>query len=63
MEGNEELQKKARPDQIAIKGTLTPDVTTEPVAPAKALPGDRESFHPSQPFERDRDPGDETDAD
>lgn len=35
MDKNDELQKKARKGELAIKGTLVPDVTTEPVAPAK----------------------------
>lgn len=37
MEKNEELQRKARDGEVAIKGTREPDVTTEPVAPARPM--------------------------
>lgn len=35
MDKNPDLQKQAKPGEIAIKGTMQPDITTEPVAPAK----------------------------
>lgn len=37
MDKNPELQKQAKTGEIAIKGTNTPDITSEPVAPAKAM--------------------------
>ena len=65
MEGNDELQKKARPGELAIKGTVTPDVTTEPVAPARPIRDDLDlkmgDRGPSA-YDRHRDPGDESDA-
>lgn len=35
MDKNPDLQKQAKPGEIAIKGTKQPDVIGEPVAPAK----------------------------
>ena len=37
---NNELQKKARGGEIAIKGTVEPQVTGEPMAPATPIDDD-----------------------
>ena len=42
MERNDELQKKARrPGDVAIKGTVRPDVTGDPVAEVHQVKRDR----------------------
>ena len=37
MDKNPELQKKVGAGEIAIKGTRTPEVTSEPVSPAEPV--------------------------
>lgn len=61
MEKNDELQKKARDGQMAIKGTVEPDVTSDPVAPARPAQYDVVAASEGRNPWPQRDPDDDAD--